>query len=203
METWPIYIAPPPIVKALERYEISLPRRYGVDAVLAISDALADHFSEAGFPREKICPIYYGYDAAHFPFRATVPNGKKPPVIVMHGSFDAHHLGEIAFNAMRYVTQQRAGIVFRFVGKRTSALEKLLNRAQKEIPNFKFESTGFVPYAEVSKHLSDASVGIVPYEESSGTHCAFVAKVVEYVATGLPSVCTPLKSISSYFKDDP
>jgi glycosyltransferase involved in cell wall biosynthesis len=60
-----------------------------------------------------------------------------------------------------------------------------------------------VPYAEVSKHLADASVGIVPYEESAGTHCAFVAKVVEYVASGLPAVCTPLKSIQRYFQNDP
>ncbi len=46
-------------------------------------------------------------------------------------------------------------------------------------------------------------MGIVPYEESAGTHCAFVAKIVEYVATGLPTVCTPLKSVRSYFKNDP
>ena len=60
-----------------------------------------------------------------------------------------------------------------------------------------------MPYAEVAKHLADASVGIVPYEESAGTHCAFVAKVVEYVASGLPTVCTPLKSIRRYFQNDP
>ena len=43
----------------------------------------------------------------------------------------------------------------------------------------------------------------MPYEESAGTHCAFVAKVVEYVASGLPAVATPLKSIRGYFRDDP
>jgi len=43
----------------------------------------------------------------------------------------------------------------------------------------------------------------VPYEESAGTHCAFVAKIVEYVASGLPGVCTPLKSIRRYFQTDP
>jgi glycosyltransferase involved in cell wall biosynthesis len=43
----------------------------------------------------------------------------------------------------------------------------------------------------------------VPYEESAGTHCAFVAKVVEYVASGLPAVCTPLQSIRRYFQNDP
>ncbi|HEV2455421.1 MAG TPA: hypothetical protein VGY98_14250, partial [Verrucomicrobiae bacterium] len=45
--------------------------------------------------------------------------------------------------------------------------------------------------------------GIVPYEESAGAHCAFVAKAVEYVASGLPSVCTPLKSIQRYFQNEP
>ena len=128
---------------------------------------------------------------------------EKPPVIVMHGSFDAHHLGPIAFDAIQFVTRQRPGIVFRFVGKKTAALEKFLNRAQTEISGFKFEATDFVPYAEVASHLADASVGIVPYEESAGTHCAFVAKVVEYVASGLPAVSTPLKSIRRYFQNDP
>ena len=202
METWPAWLAPRPLVAALTRYEISLPSRYGVDGVLTVSDALADLFVERGFPREKILPIYYGYDAGKFPFRAQLLP-KNPPVIVMHGSFDAHHLGPIAFEAIRLVTQQRPGVVFRFVGKQTAALESFLNRAQKQIPGFKFEATGFVPYAEVARHLADASVGIVPYEESAGTHCAFVAKVVEYVASGLPAVSTPLKSIQRYFQGDP
>ena len=44
------------------------------------------------------------------------------------------------------------------------------------------------------------AAGIVPYEESAGTHCAFVAKVVEYVASGLPAVSTPLESIRRYLQ---
>ena len=123
METWPGHQAPRPLVEALKRYEISLPSRYGVDGVLAISDTLADYFAERGFPREKILPIYYGYDADKFPFRTQLWM-KNPPVIVMHGSFDAHHLGEIAFGAIRFVTPGKArnGLSFRgqtnrFAGK--------------------------------------------------------------------------------------
>ena len=203
METWRTWLAPRPLVEALKRFEISMPSRYGADGVLTVSDTLADLFVERGFPREKILPIYYGYDADKFPFRAQLPPGNQPPVAVMHGSFDAHHLGQIAFDAIQFVARQQPEVVFRFIGKKTDALERFLNRAQKQIPGFKFEATGFVPYAEVARHLADASVGIVPYEESAGTHCAFVAKVVEYVASGLPAVATPLKSIQRYFKDDP
>jgi glycosyltransferase involved in cell wall biosynthesis len=202
METWPSYVAPKPVVHALMRYEISLPVRYDVDGVCAISDEFAERLAARGFPRSRICPIYYGYDAAAFPLRTTSPPASGAPVIVMHGSFDAHHLGAIALETVRTVTARRSGTIFRFVGRRTPGLEKFLARAQS-IPNFKFEATGFVPYAEVSKQLATANVGIVPYEESAGTHCAFVAKIVEYVATGLPTVCTPLKSVQGYFQHDP
>lgn len=202
METWPAYLAPPPIVQALMRYEISLPVRYQVDGVGAISDEFADRLVARGYPREQICPIYYGYDARAFPLRAQGPPDGKPPVVVMHGSFDAHHLGRIALEAVKLAVAKKPGTIFRFVGKRTAGLERFLQRA-RAIPGFKFEAAGFVPYAEVSKYLADASVGIVPYEESAGTHCAFVAKVVEYVASGLPTVCTPLKSIQRYFRNDP
>jgi glycosyltransferase involved in cell wall biosynthesis len=44
---------------------------------------------------------------------------------------------------------------------------------------------------------------MVPYEESTGTHCAFVAKIVEYLAVGLPTVSTPLNSAVRYFGKDP
>jgi glycosyltransferase involved in cell wall biosynthesis len=203
METWPGYIAPRPFVQALIRYEMSMPARYDVDGVLAISDALADYFVERGYPRGKILPIYYGYAGEHFPFRARIAAEGRPAVVVMHGSLDFHHLGDIAFDAIRLVTLKCPGTVFRFVGQRTAALDKFLARAQASIPGFKFESTGFIPYVDVARHLADASVGIVPYEESIGTHCAFVAKVVEYVASGLPAVCTPLKSIRAYFQNDP
>ncbi len=202
METWPSYVAPKPLVHALMRYEMSLPVRYGVDGVCAISDEFASRLAARGYPREKICPIYYGYDAQAFPLRGQLPPSGQPPVVVMHGSFDAHHLGQIAFDAVKAVVAEKPETIFRFVGKRTAGLEKFLQCAQT-IPNFKFEAAGFTPYAEVSQQLASASVGIVPYEESAGTHCAFVAKIVEYVATGLPTVCTPLKSVRSYFQNDP
>ncbi len=202
METWPAYMAPKPVVQALIRYEISLPVRYAVDGVCAISDEFASRLAACGYPREKICPVYYGYDAQAFPLRQRPPPAGPPPVIVMHGSFDAHHLGSIAFDAVKTVVAQRPEIIFRFVGRRTAGLEKFLQRAQT-IPHFKFEATGFTPYTEVSNQLASATVGIVRYEESAGSHCAFVAKIVEYVATGLPTVCTSLKSVQGYFKNDP
>jgi glycosyltransferase involved in cell wall biosynthesis len=44
---------------------------------------------------------------------------------------------------------------------------------------------------------------MVPYEESTGVHCAFVAKAVEYLGLGLPQVCTPLEGLRRHFADEP
>jgi len=137
METWPGYVAPKPVVRSLMSYEISLPVRYHVDGVCAISDEFAARLAARGYPREKICPIYYGYDAQAFPLRSQLPPPGQPPIVVMHGSFDAHHLGAIAFEAIRTVVAKKPETIFRFIGKRTAGLEKFLQRAQT-IPNFKF-----------------------------------------------------------------
>lgn len=220
LETWPRYLMPPPIVSQLKAFELHLPVRYHADAVLAVSDTLADELVARGFPRERVQPIYFGYDAALFdPAKfgarakgegeaesalhapASAPAG--PPVVVMHGSLDHHHLGAIAVEAVAHVARVRPEVVFRFIGQRTAALERLLRRVAATAPAARVECLGFVPYAEVAAHLAQAAVGIVPYEESRGVHCAFVAKVVEYLGLGLPTVCTPLQSLRRYFGDEP
>ena len=205
METWPPYLMPPPILSLLEKYELSLPLRCQADAVMTVSDTLADYFAGAGYARERILPIYYGYDAELFPFQERSEHGGegKAPVVVMHGSLDHHHLKAIALQAMEYVSQAKPKAVFRFVGHRTGTLQTFLRQVEERIPRAKIECPGFVPYAEVAQHLATATLGIIPYEESTGTHCAFVAKLVEYLAVGLPVVSTPLDSARRYFKDEP
>ncbi len=203
METWPPWVAPRPFVRALMNYELSLPRRFNADGIMTVSDTLADYFADAGFARERIQPIYYGYDAELFrPLEAGAPRPSHP-VVVMHGSFDQHHLQEIARVAVLRVIAARPEVQFKFIGRETPTLNNFLSRVRAETPNAKLTTTGFVPYAEVAQHLASATAGIIPYEESRGTHCAFVAKVVEYLGTGIPAVCTPLNNVKRYFASEP
>ena len=205
METWPSYVMPKPVLRRLMNFEMSLPSRYHADGVMTVSDTLADYFAEAGYPRTRLCPIYYGYDAELFqpPENRETLQNEKSPVVVMHGSFDQHHLGPIARDAIRLVNQRRPEVIFRFVGQHTPALAKFVQDMRQRSPPPRIECTGFVPYAEVARHLAGAAVGMVPYEESRGVHCAFVAKIVEYVGMGLPVVSTPLDSARRYFGGEP
>lgn len=204
METWPSHLAPRPLLNRLKQYEISLPAHYQVQGVLTVSDVLADYFVQTGYPRERLCPIYYGYDAALFPGpRETTPAPEGPPLFVMHGSLDHHHLGRIALEAICEVTRQIPGAVFRLIGPNTPAVLWLTREIKRRSPKTILQCTGFVPYEEVAGRLAGATAGMVPYEESTGVHCAFVAKAVEYLALGLPVASTPLKGLQRYFSSEP
>jgi glycosyltransferase involved in cell wall biosynthesis len=205
METWPAWLMPPPALAVLKRYELAMPRRFDADAVLTVSDTLADRFAAAGCSRERLTSIYYGFDAGLFRLdpAAVAARRDSPPEIVMHGSFDHHHLGRIALATVARVREQRPDAVFRFIGPATEAWERFAAQAAGLGLAGALRHEGFVPYREIPPRLATATLGLVPYEESSGTHCAFVAKAVEYLALGLPVVSTPLEGIRRYFADEP
>lgn len=205
METWPAWLMPRPALALLKRYELALPRRFAADAVLTVSEPLAERFAAAGYPRDRLRPIFYGYDAALFRFDPArlAARRQPPPEVVMHGSFDHHHLGPIALDTIARVHAERPEVVFEFIGPDTPAWRRFARRAAARGLAGALRHSGFVPYEEVARRLEGASVGLVPYEESAGTHCAFVAKVVEYLALGLPVASTALAGIRRYFADEP
>ncbi len=205
LETWPAWRMPPLLRRALQRYELTLPRRFAADAVLTVSEPLADRLVAAGYPRERVRPIFYGYDAEQFrfdPAQVAARRGR-PPVVLMHGSFDHHHLGTIALEGMARVRAARPEVVFEFVGPETAAWRGFVRRARRRGLGGAIRHGGFVPYEQMAAWLGEATVGWVPYEASAGTHCAFVAKVVEYLAVGLPVACTALEGLRRYFGDEP
>src|SRR5690606_23793534 len=175
-----------PVARRMVRYELSLPRRYGVERVLAVSDPLRDRVIATGYPAENVRAVYYGFDSSLFRPEPRPPGDGETPLVVMHGSFDHHHLGRIALDALLAVHRANPRARFRFVGPRTPALRKFLGEVRRHAPAMPLHDTGFVPYERVPDLLREAALGITPYEPSTGTHCAFVAKTVEYLALGLP-----------------
>lgn len=209
MESWPRYKMPGWILRRLQKFELSQPVRYQANAVLTVSDALKRRFIEAGTPEERLQTIYFGFDAAHFPWsrRENSSWGPRIPgrwMLVMHGSMDAHHLGGMLEDALVQLNQWSqsqvdTAITMRFIGKRTPILDAMCRRLQNRAPEIMVECLGFIEYSKLSCLLSEADIGIVPYESNPGSQCAFVAKAVEYVACGLPVVATSLEGIQSYF----
>ena len=198
MESWPHWVMPRVILNRLMRFELNLPIRYDADAVLTVSTELAKRFIDNGYPESGTQTIHYGYDATLFPFSSTSPN----LTVVMHGSFDTHHLGPLAIEAITQIARAKPETHFLFIGKETAALENLTKRVRRSVRSANIQCTGFVDYKLIADGLGQAHVGIIPYESSVGTHSAFVAKMVEYAAVGLPIVSTPLSGVMAFFKNE-
>ena len=200
MESWPRWVMPRVILNRLMRFELNLPIRYDADAVLTVSTELAKRFIDNGYPESRTQTIHYGYDATLFPFSSTSP--ALTPTVVMHGSFDTHHLGPLAIEAITQIARAKPETHFLFIGKETAALENLTKRVRRSVRSANIQCTGFVDYKLIADGLGQAHVGIIPYESSVGTHSAFVAKMVEYAAVGLPVVSTPLSGVMAFFKNE-
>ncbi|MEE2946966.1 MAG: glycosyltransferase family 4 protein [Verrucomicrobiota bacterium] len=200
MESWPRWKMPHLLLRRLMAYELSLPARHNADAVLTVSDELSQRFAETGYDADRLHPIHYGFDATLFQLGTA---NREPRTIAMHGSFDTHHLGPIAERAIVDIALAKPETRFLFIGTETNELKTLAKRVRADAPLVKLECTGFVPYSEVAERLAQAGVGIIPYEPSAGAHCAFVAKLVEYAALGLPVVSTPLTGVKAYFNGEP
>ncbi|MFQ3168224.1 MAG: glycosyltransferase involved in cell wall biosynthesis [Limisphaerales bacterium] len=205
MESWPAWAMPRLVLRRLMAYELSLPKRHDADAVLTVSDELARRFAETGYDSDRLQTIHYGHDAKLFQPRTEnrEPGTENRGTVAMHGSFDTHHLGPIAVRAIADIALAKPETHFLFIGRETDAVKNLAKRVLAAAPSAKLECTGFVPYGEVAGRLGQAGVGIIPYESSSGAHCAFVAKLVEYAALGLPVVSTPLTGVMAFFGGEP
>lgn len=199
MEAWPWMFTRTGLVPALNRYEMSLPRRFRADGVLTVSRPLAERFERTGYDAGKIEPLLYGYDASVFTPVQSGDADPDPAVVVMHGSFDRHHLGTIAREAVARVHAVRPEVVFRFIGKETPVLMEFCREMERRCAGIRLERPGFVPYEAVAGWLRSSTVGMVPYEASEGAHCAFVAKAVEYLGCGIPVVSTSLENLTRHF----
>jgi len=203
MEAWPWMFTRTGLVPALNRYEMSLPRRFRADGVLTVSKPLAERFVRTGYEAGRIEALMYGYDAGVFtPVELDAPD-PDPAVVVMHGSFDRHHLGPIARDALAAVHAVRPEVIFRFIGRETPVLMEFCGAMTRRCPGIRLERPGFVSYEAIPGWLRRSTVGMVPYEASEGAHCAFVAKAVEYLGCGIPVVSTSLENLTRHFAGEP
>lgn len=202
MEGWRPRWAWLPLVKSLNWFELSLPKRYDVAGVLTVSDDIKARIQSTRFPSDRLKTLRFGFDADNFPLLPvlTPRAADASPLIVMHGSMDRHHLGPILGDAIPRIVRRFPKARFEFIGPRTSSLASLAEAVAPEISRETLRQIGFVPYAEIGKRLAAADCGIVPYEDTPGAHSAFVAKAVEFGAVGTPFVSSALRGIQPFFQ---
>lgn len=112
--------------------------------------------------------------------------GLPRPVIGFHGT-----LGEwVDYPLVAALARARPQWSFAFIGPRFSPRANALTG----LPNVHF--FGEAPYSQLPRLSACFDVGVLPFAMNELTRHVHPIKVLEYLALGLPSVCTPLPDLA-------
>ncbi len=160
--------------------------------------ALRDYILEHGGDPERISVDYPGLDFDRF-----FKSDKDPALVDRHGLSETdrivlfmgtfYRFAGLDWFIEEFADQMRTDPDVKLVlvggGEQDSKLRTLVDRLDL---GSSVVFTGFVEYDELADHLRLADVGIAPFLPQLGTDCALVTKVLQYVASGVATVCTPL-----------
>jgi glycosyltransferase involved in cell wall biosynthesis len=121
--------------------------------------------------------------------------------IVYSGSI-AHRNGiDLVVRAVPLLADGFPSLRFRIVGE-GPALDSVVRLAEDLEVADRIEFRSFVPHDQIPSLLSGATAGISPHRGGVFGSLVFSMKVAEYVALGLPVICSDIATMRYYFSDD-
>jgi len=189
-----------PIIKLVEKFVYS-----NATAISANNPAMNDYCRSLTYKQVPSCTNYPPLDLSHF--------GKKPvqsqviaklgimptdQVVTYMGTFFYFSglRGALTQFAKRSKELQNVKFLLIGGGEQSNELHELARKLGVED---KVIFTGFVPYADLPKYFGVSNVAINPLVPSLVTNAAFPNKVLQYLASGLHVVSTPLEGLSKVF----
>ena len=108
---------------------------------------------------------------------------------------------DIAIKAVSLLKDKIPGLEFLIVGMGddTIRLEKLVEQLKLQ-PYVKFHPP--ILFKELVPIILESHLGVIPIIEDEFTVYTIPTKLFDYVALGIPTVISRLKSVESYFNDD-
>lgn len=156
------------------------------DAVASVSRPLAALRDQQGARLSAVVPN--GVDFARF-HAANLIRREHPPTLIYMGSLDARWGVDLAIRAMPLLCQQLADIRLLIAG-RGQAEQELRQLALSLGVNDCVHFEGFVPHADLPNLLAQADIGVATSRSVSFRQYASPLKLVEYMAAGLPVICS-------------
>jgi len=121
--------------------------------------------------------------------------------IVYSGTI-AHRNGlDLVVRAVSLLADEFPSLRFRVIGI-GPALEPVMRLAEDLGVADRVEFRGYVLNGQIPSLLSDAAAGISPQRGGVFGSLVFSMKVAEYVALGLPVICSDIATMRHYFSDD-
>jgi len=121
--------------------------------------------------------------------------------LIYHGTVSKRHGLEIAIRAISALKEEINGLVLKIIGDGDDLTRLVVLVNELELNKFVQIHIGMIPMEELIPKIKSASVGIVPVLYDEFTKYMLPVKLLEYVALGIPVICSRTPTIESYFDD--
>jgi glycosyltransferase involved in cell wall biosynthesis len=156
------------------------------DAVASVSRPLAKLREKQGARLSAVVPNGVDFDRFH---AASLFHSDHPPTLIYTGSLDERWGVDLPIRAMPLLRRQIPEIRLLIAG-RGPAEQELRQLALSMRVNDCVRFEGFVPHQDLPNLLAQADIGVATSRSVSFRQYASPLKIVEYMATGLPVICS-------------
>lgn len=169
------------------------------DALITVNEPMRQRLSTIA--RSPVAVVMNLPDPVVFgPHEASRPPGGSQ-CLVYSGTIALRNGLDLVVRALSLLAAEFPGLRFRIIGE-GPAIESVRRLAEEEGVGDRVEFQGLVSHHEIPAALSDAAAGISAQREDAFSSLVFSVKVAEYVALGLPVICSGTATMRHYFDDD-
>jgi len=169
------------------------------DALVTVNESMRRRLS--AISSRPVSVVMNLPDPRHFAPPETSRDRESFEWIVYSGSVARRNGVDLAVRAVALLADEFPALRFRVVGE-GPALGSVVRLAEDLGVANRVEFRGFVPSDQVPALLSDAAAGISTQRGGAFGSLVFSMKVAEYVALGLPVICSSIATMRLYFSDD-
>jgi|SRR5579875_1782128 len=182
------------LVDAEERVSMSFS-----DAFITVNESMRRRLS--AMTRRPVTVVMNLPDPALFAPPQEPRDRESPAWVVYSGSVAERHGVDLVVRALALLAGEYPSLRFRILGE-GPAVEPVMRLARELAVADRVEFRGFVPNDEIPSVLNGATAGISSQREGTFGALVFSMKVAEYVALGLPVVCSGIATMRHYFSAD-
>jgi glycosyltransferase involved in cell wall biosynthesis len=169
------------------------------DRAIAVHEPHLNALVRHGNPRERFAVVINSPDEEYFTRQPRpTPDPARPFTLVYHGSIDERHGLAVAVRATALAVNEGVNLSFRIIGEGEGCAE-----VERLVGELGLEDVVHisppVPLDQLVPRIADADLGVVPLRNDSFTRTMLPVKLLEYVALGIPVVCSDTPAIRAYF----
>jgi glycosyltransferase involved in cell wall biosynthesis len=173
------------------------------DRAIAVHKVQREVLVRHGNPPGKFIELLNLPDPALFSRNTSSPVRRREAGLrlIYHGTISNRHGLQVLLKAMAILASELQGLELHMIGDGDAVPALLHLRTELGLSrNVRF-SPGFIPPEEIVPLLLAADAGVVPTIVDAFTRFMLPVKLLEYVALGLPVICSRTRTVEAYFDD--